>query len=1023
MQRYKIRLESGRILGPLDLARVRALIEKKHITGKEFARILPDGEWRDIHHIPELSQLILKALQPNTTETIIEQVGLPDDVDVLGETLALPTGEDLLPGADLPTGSAVSIGSIPELEADGRTSALLPSSEELERHQDEGEKTMIAESLKGFEPEDGTMIASPIKIQKNKTSTEDPSSPSIYEIEPKERPLSQESTVVFEGRVPNRRPEPPGAIKATSEKKSWGLRKTIVIASALATILYFGLLEEPEERTETKRPKALLSLKARMPNLTSEISDPKRSDELYFKALGFYGLDHVEGYHRASELLMEAINLDHFNAKAIALLASCYLNLMDSIQKDQTYFDTITKLIEASKAKTVDLTESVIADVEFLTMLNRSELAVNRVVDFTRIHSTWALDMFYFIALAYFSRDEYATASRYVMQIPDDKVFSAKVFYMRGQIAERLGTPQDALLEYSRALKMNRFHARSHLKFAQISRQEGVLNQASKNIDFLIAHPQLSSPRDLAEANFLAGVLLRSQKKLDRALAFLEKSVSLRPHHPPYLLELYTAQYEAGADLKEVQAQARMYYFLGLGETLAREGKYDSALKEYLSARESARDLVLPLLKMAQMFSRIGDHGNARINLEKATELLKKNPAANKKFYSEVWINYIQSLIRSYEWDQATKAIAQLQKSQLSRSALFRLNGDLAALQGQMGQALQFYQMAMKQESIDQSVYLSYAQALNATGKFKESPFFFSLVLRDNPLDIEAIAGLARAVSEAEGVDVAIRFLEEEQRRQGAPRAELSVALGELLLRKGDALGAERLLKQAMTLDPGLASPWKVLARVHLAREGVDKRAVERALDAYKSYSDRNSSDPSGYYERYRIFLKMGRVRDAETEIDRILTLFPNYPGLHIHKGDLYKLRGESAVAMDEYKKELELHPLSADAYLAIGQLHLDQEDGTNALTQLKKAMDLAPLAAEPKHLAGYANYLLRNYEGAAALYQAALNIEQNNPLVYKRHGLALQRLGRNEEAKASFRKYLDLDPGAADRSEIERYL
>lgn len=1033
MDRYKIRLESGRILGPLDLARVRTLIQKKHITGKEFARVLPAGEWKDIHQIPELSQLLLKSLQPTTGQTLVNTEVLPTEVDALGETVALPSEDALLPGAEIPTTSVPSLGSLPELEGDGKTSAQLPNLEDLEKQEDEGEKTMIADASEVGESEDPTVIATVVKARQTdsamsvhlegESKLNEPSIPSIHAFEVTDRPLSQESTVLFEGRIPNRRPEPPGELRSGTKKQAWGLRKTIVIAVALATVLYFGILEEQEAPPETRRPKALLSLKARMPNLSSETSDPKRSDQLYLKALGFYGLDHVEGYHKASQLLIEAVNLDHFNAKAIALLASCYINLMDSIQKDENYFKTVTKLIETSKAKTVDLTESVIADVEFLTMLNRSELAVNRVVDFTRVHSTWALDMFYFIALAYYSRGDYATASRYVMQIPDDKAFSAKVFYMRGQIAERLGTPQEALLEYNRALQMNKLHARSHLKIAQISRQEGNLKGAMKNLDFLIANPQYSSPHDFAEANFLAGVLLRSEKKLDRALAFLEKSATLRPHHPPYLLELYTTQYEAGADLKEVQGQARMYYYLGQGETLAREGKYDTALQEYLNAREAARDRVLPLLKMAEMFTRIGDHGSARLNLEKATELLKLVPGPNKKFYSDVWINYIQSLIRTFEWDQATKAIAQIQKSQLSRSSVFRLNGDLAALQGQMGQALQFYTLAMNQNSIDQSVYLSYANALNSTGKYKESPFFFSLVLRYDPLDMDAIVGLARAISEAEGVEVGLRFLEEEQKRQGSPRIEISTAIGELTLRKGDSPAAERILREAMALDPGFAAPWKVLAQVHLSREGIDKKAVEKALDAYKSYSDRNSSDPSGYFERYKIFLRQGKIREAETEIDRILTLFPNYPGLHIHKGDLYKLRGELAVAMDEYKKELELHPLSPDAHVAIGQLYLDQEDGTNALAQLKKAMDLAPLSAEPKHLAGYANYLLRNYEGAAALYQAALNIDQNNPVVYKRLGLTLQRLGRGEEAAAAFRKYLDLDPGAADKAEIERYL
>ena len=56
---YKIKLVSGRILGPIDSFRIKRLILKNQIVGKEVARIHPDGEWVDINEISEIAELLL----------------------------------------------------------------------------------------------------------------------------------------------------------------------------------------------------------------------------------------------------------------------------------------------------------------------------------------------------------------------------------------------------------------------------------------------------------------------------------------------------------------------------------------------------------------------------------------------------------------------------------------------------------------------------------------------------------------------------------------------------------------------------------------------------------------------------------------------------------------------------------------------------------------------------------------------------------------------------------------------------
>src|SRR6478752_3676743 len=60
---YKVRLPSGRVIGPLDLERIKLFIFKGKITGLEMARLYPTGDWKDINTYPEIADLLMQKLE------------------------------------------------------------------------------------------------------------------------------------------------------------------------------------------------------------------------------------------------------------------------------------------------------------------------------------------------------------------------------------------------------------------------------------------------------------------------------------------------------------------------------------------------------------------------------------------------------------------------------------------------------------------------------------------------------------------------------------------------------------------------------------------------------------------------------------------------------------------------------------------------------------------------------------------------------------------------------------------------
>ncbi|MEO5970462.1 MAG: tetratricopeptide repeat protein, partial [Bdellovibrionia bacterium] len=417
------------------------------------------------------------------------------------------------------------------------------------------------------------------------------------------------------------------------------------------------------------------------------------------------------------------------------------------------------------------------------------------------------------------------------------------------------------------------------------------------------------------------------------------------------------------------------------------------------------------LVKMGDMFNNLHDVENAKANYKLAAD---RSPDDIR-----VWSKYIDSLIQSYEWADATKAMDRFRKLPVSQSAIDKAAADMNQKQDRPIEAQLYYKKAMARDVIDSAVYAAYGKSLMSTKNFKDAPFFFSLALRFDPLNVAIKINIAKCVAETESIDRAISMLQDEINQNKESRAEYLAAIAEFQIQKGAWEEAKYNIGQALQSNPDYAYTWKLQAQVHMNREGFDNTALDSALAAYKSYSERNPSDPSGYLERYKIFARKAHFDKAKEELDRIYSIYPKYPNLHYYLGALYALQGNHKVAAEEFRKELENNPNNFQALIAYGKELLDLGRIQDALIQFTKAMQLNPRSSEAKQQAGWANLGLKNYQAAISLVKSAIDIDKANPLLYKRLGLVYRDMNDLNSACIAFRKYLEMEPDAMDKSDF----
>jgi predicted Zn-dependent protease len=1042
--RFKIKLESGRVLGPLDLERVRLLVKKGVLKGDEVAREHPSGEWRGIAEIPELAEVFLKVAQSridNSRSVSIVQSSAEPDVlsperaaDPAGPTEILPEGDGLLPGADGGRTVALTEVSIPGRKKKHEKTPKHTRSKSRSKPKESDEESTVA--LGGENDEDKTLVTAPRVEGSVAISLDVGTEP---ELDPEEREaaavarrrdaanamvvrdeqllpvamqaprsIAQEETVIFQASGLPGVNGPPGGKK----KKRWEMIKATAAAFALGMVLFEVVLTEPP-KTQQGRPKPV---RPALPDPISGPADPKRSVEVYQKAMRVYVADNVVGYRKSADLLRTSASLDPDNARAVAMLASSYLNLIDSSNKDENYFSVISKLIDMTRAKQPDLPEAVIADVEFYLSANKPEAAQSRIVDYTKSNQQLQHELYYYLALVFFNRGSYKAAGRYLNEIADNKAFSPKVFYLRGQVMERLNDLDGALVEYDKAVKKSKNHAKSRLRIAEILYRKGKIRtqEAADQLAFLTTNSTLLAPKDLALAFYLHSQLATIFGKLDLALGDMERAVKLDKDNHDYLLELYSLRAKAGDKVPRLKDEARMYYFLSEGEKFLRQGKVKEALDEFLQARQANEGSPLPLLKIGDMFRNLNDMANARLNYKKAADRAPGN--------IEVWSKYIQVLIQSFEYEEALKAMDRFRKLPVPQSAIDKAAGDLYAKQQSYAEALALYKKAMARDTIDPDVYISYAKTLVAARQYSDAPFFFALALRFDPANVEALIGTAKCIAATESIDRGIRMMQDELQKQGSPRAELLAAIAELQIQKGSWDDAQKFVDEARAANPEYAFPWKLQAQIHLARKDSDKLALDKALDAYKSYSDRNNGDPSGYLERYSIYVTRVEYDKASEELSKVFAIYPRYPNLHYYKGLLYAAMLNHKTAIDELRLELRNNPKNMRAMIALCKELVDRGAPDEGLEYCNKAMVADPKSGEAKFQAGYANFMKKNYQGAIALYNAALVYDKGNAQIYRRLAQAHKAVNEPGNVQTACRRYLELEPNAPDRDDCARY-
>lgn len=201
---------------------------------------------------------------------------------------------------------------------------------------------------------------------------------------------------------------------------------------------------------------------------------------------------------------------------------------------------------------------------------------------------------------------------------------------------------------------------------------------------------------------------------------------------------------------------------------------------------------------------------------------------------------------------------------------------------------------------------------------------------------------------------------------------------------------------------------------------------------------------------RAEMHIHLGQHAEAFDVLNRALRLDPLQHEAYWMKGIIYRDQGNATNAKSSFQTAVEVNPDFFDGWIALGLAHAADQD-TLAISYYQTAMDLKPRSVEARYNLAYflqeyvptrpaylqkaltlydgireldpANatapfnqgyiYLehLATYDSAAARFSEAIQALPYYHQAFFNRGLALESLGRSDEAELDYREALDIKP------------
>jgi serine/threonine-protein kinase len=187
--------------------------------------------------------------------------------------------------------------------------------------------------------------------------------------------------------------------------------------------------------------------------------------------------------------------------------------------------------------------------------------------------------------------------------------------------------------------------------------------------------------------------------------------------------------------------------------------------------------------------------------------------------------------------------------------------------------------------------------------------------------------------------------------------------------------------------------------------------AFQKAVTLDPKYALALAGLAQAWWRRYELTKDPEAIDAAWANVSRALALNDRLALVHITAGMVHAGKGEYERAESEFRRALELDPLSADAYRELGAVLLKLDQTARAEETYKKAVELRKDDALSVKQLGVFYFKTGRYPEAERCFRQVIRMTPDSAKAYSNLGAVYKQEGRNSDASEAFQKSVSIEP------------
>lgn len=256
------------------------------------------------------------------------------------------------------------------------------------------------------------------------------------------------------------------------------------------------------------------------------------------------------------------------------------------------------------------------------------------------------------------------------------------------------------------------------------------------------------------------------------------------------------------------------------------------------------------------------------------------------------------------------------------------------------------------------------------SGNLEQAEFICKEILKENPLNADALQLLGVICYHSNNYDSAIQYFDTSL-RLNPDNFEAYYNLGIVLQEKGDMNKAITSYQQAIQLNPGFSDAYYNLGMIFQG-----KKQLNEAVICYQKAIILNPLLADAYNNLGVIVKETGQIEEAISYYQKAIEVDPYFADAYNNLGNVIREKKQHDKAIFYYRKALELNPNFVDAYINLGNVLQEKNNLDNALECFQKAILLNPENADAHWNKSLAFLLSGNYKEGWKEYEWRLKVK-----------------------------------------------